>query len=443
MARRPTPLFLAGLALLAAGLQAAVLAGFGLSARETAVAALVAACTGAAAGWTALRLLQPPLPAAPAPLPSSGAEQTLHIASQTLPIIRQGFNAETAGKVAEIIQKISEVAAVAITDTERVLAFVGAGCEHHHPGDPILTEATRRALSTGELQIVTNQRDFNCARTDCPCPLEAAVIVPLKVEHRVVGALKLYQTKNGALPSHLVKLAVGLGQLLSTQIEMAELDRQAQLVTRAELDALRAQINPHFFFNVLNTIIMYSRVDPEKTRRLLVRLAEFFRQALKTPGHFQSLRDELAYLRTYLYLERNRFKDKLRVRLSVDPSLRDEEVPVLTIQPLVENAVKHGIGPKIGPGTVEVAIRREVDGSIVVRVSDDGVGMSPERLRTVLEPGVGSGNGVGLSNVYERLTRLYGERLGFSVESAPGRGTTVTIKFDPRQREKERLADGA
>jgi two-component system LytT family sensor kinase len=441
------PRFLAPFSLSPAGPLAllAVVAAFAgaAAARSLALLAAVAAFAGAAAGWLAVRCFRPAAPPTPPPAVSSQAEQTLSIASQTLPIIRRGFNAETAGKAVEIIQRISEVAAVAITDTERVLAFVGAGCEHHHPGDPILTEATRRALATGDLQVVTSQRDFNCARVDCLCPLEAAVIVPLKVEHRVVGALKLYQTRNGELPSPLVKLAVGLGQLLSTQIEMAELDQQAQLVTRAELDALRAQINPHFFFNVLNTIIMYSRVDPEKTRRLLVRLAEFFRHTLKTPGHFLRLRDDLAHLRTYLYLERTRFKDKLRVRLSLDPSLRDEEVPVLMIQPLVENAIKHGIGPKLGPGKVEVAVRRDSEGYLVIRVSDDGVGMSPERLRTVLEPGVGSGNGVGLSNVYERLVRLYGDRLGFSVESAPGRGTTVTIRFIPRSGGEERLADGA
>ncbi|HHW15507.1 MAG TPA: histidine kinase [Firmicutes bacterium] len=442
MSSRSQLALLTVLAFLALGLQAVVFAALGLDVRRTAVALAAEVCAVLGVRWAATRLKPRALPAPPA-AEASNAEQTLRIASQTLPIMRQGFNAQTAGKAAEIIKKISEVAAVAITDNARVLAFVGTGCEHHRPGDPIMTEATRRALSTGELQIVTNQRDFNCVRRDCPCPLEAAVIVPLKIERRVVGALKLYQTQNGALPPHLVKLAVGLGQLLSTQVEMAELDRQAQLATKAELDALRAQINPHFFFNILNTIIMYTRVDPEKTRRLLLRLAEFFRQALKTPGHFQTVRDELAYLRTYLYLERNRFKDKLRVRLSVDPSVLGEQIPVLIVQPLVENAVKHGIGPKLGPGTVEVTIRRQPRGGLLLRVTDDGVGMNSERLRSVLEPGVGSGNGVGLSNVYERLTRLYGDGLQFRIESALGRGTTVTIGFDPRHVERSLTVDGA
>ncbi|MGE5507627.1 MAG: histidine kinase [Chitinophagales bacterium] len=434
---RPTAGLLAVVLLAAA--QLALLVRAGLPAWQVAASLLLSAGVTAVAWFC---LLGPPGRARrPSPPPAGpGEEATLRIASQTLPIIRQGFNAETAGRAAEIIKKISEVAAVAITDCERVLAFVGAGCEFHRPGDQILTAATRRALATGELQTVAQQRELNCPRKDCPCPLAGAVIVPLKVDQRVVGALKLYQTEDGVPPPQLVKLAVGLGQLLSTQIEMAELDRQAQLVTRAELDALRAQINPHFFFNVLNTIIMYSRVDPEKTRRLLVRLADFFRQALKTPGHFQSLREELRYLRTYLYLEKNRFKEKLRVRLTVDPAAREEQVPVLMLQPLVENAVKHGIGPKVGPGTVDVSIRRSENG-LLIRVSDDGVGMSPERLATVLLPGGGSGNGVGLSNVYERLTRLYGKALGFTIESAPGAGTTITIRLGGR--EGVRMTNGA
>lgn len=435
MHRSSQPGLLVLLAALALALQTFVFSALGLSLPRAALALLVEVATVFALRWATARPKPAVIPAPPA-AEASNAEQTLRIASQTLPIMRRGFNAETAGKAAEIIKRISEVAAVAITDNDRVLAFVGTGCEHHRPGDPIMTEATRRALSTGELQIVTNQRDFNCARRDCPCPLEAAVIVPLQVGRRVVGALKLYQTQNGALPPHLVKLAVGLGQLLSTQVEMAELDRQAQLATKAELDALRAQINPHFFFNILNTIIMYARVDPEKTRRLLLRLAEFFRQALKTPGHFHTVREELAYLRTYLYLERNRFQDKLRVRLSVDPALLDEQIPVLVVQPLVENAVKHGIGPKLGPGTVEVTLRRHPRGGLLLRVVDDGVGMSPERLSAALEPGVGSGNGVGLSNVYERLIRLYGEELHFTIESTLGRGTAVTVGFDPRRVER-------
>jgi two-component system LytT family sensor kinase len=362
------------------------------------------------------------------PLETPQVETTLKIASETLPIMRQGLNAESAHKTAQIIQKISDVAAVAITDRSRVLAFVGAGCENHRPGDNILTEATKLAIATGETKVVENQRQLSCPRTDCDCPLAAAVIVPLKCDGEVVGTLKLYQTRDGALPPYLIRLAQGLAQLLGMQIEMAELSHQAQLATRAELDALRAQINPHFLFNVLNTIIMYSRVNPEKTRRLLFRLAALFRQSLRHPGHFQPLGAELECVRAYLYLEKARFKDKLKVRISVPHALRAAQVPVLVIQPLVENAVKHGIGPALGPGTVSLTVRA-VDERLHVQVTDSGVGMPPERLSEALKPGIGSGNGVGLSNVYERMQRLYGKHLTFTLRSRPGEGTTIDMYF--------------
>ncbi|MDI3280550.1 MAG: histidine kinase [Bacillota bacterium] len=355
-------------------------------------------------------------------------DRTLQIASETLPYLRRGLTPETALKIAQIIQKISDVAAVAITDRERVLAFIGAGCDKHRPGDEILTAATKEALARGEMKIVKNQRQLNCPRQNCDCPLAAAVIVPLFCRDQVVGALKLYETHDGELPPYIIKLASGLAQLLGMQIELAELDQQAQLVCRAELDALRAQINPHFLFNTLNTIIMYSRTDPQKTRRLLIRLADFFRQTLRRSGHFHSFREELEFVRTYLYLEKARFKEKLSVRYRIDPRVYQVEVPVLTVQPLVENAVKHGIGRKVEPGTVEVAARlsgRYLE--IVVR--DDGVGIPPEKLSRILQPGFASGNGVGLNNVWERLKRLYGEDSLLQVESTPGSGTTVLIRI--------------
>ncbi len=353
-------------------------------------------------------------------------EPTLKIARETLPYLRMGLNMETARKTAEIIQKISDVSAVAITDTQNVLAFLGSGDDHHKAGGPILTFATKHALVTGELNIVDNKKGLNCPVKNCP--LEAAVVVPLMCRGEVAGTVKLYQTRRGQPDPDVVKLAVGVAQLLGVQMELAELDRQVQLVTLAELDALHAQINPHFLFNTLNTIIMFSRTNPETARRLLIRLAMFFRQALKRHGHFNSLREEMEYINTYLVLEKARFREKLRITRDIDRSLLEYQVPALSIQPLVENAVKHGIVPKMDQGTVHIQIKAIRGNEMLVVVKDDGVGIGADRLQQVFQPGFGSGNGVGLSNVNERLKSLFGEDWGLRIISEPGGGTAVYMR---------------
>lgn len=355
-------------------------------------------------------------------------DPTVKIASETLPYMRRGLNEETARKTAEIIQKIGDVPAVAITDRERVLAFIGPGCDRHPPGKEIITFATKQVLATGELMIVQRKEDLRCPVKDCACPLEGAVIVPLKLRGEVVGTVKLYRTDQEPIPAATVKLAVGIAQLLGMQMELAELDLQAQLVTKAQLDALRAQINPHFLFNTLNTIIMFSRTDPEMARRLLIRLASFFRHAFKQTGHFITLREELECIDTYLVLEKARFHEKLRVSRDIDESLLDYQVPVLTLQPLVENAVKHGVMPKMGEGTVHITIRR-AGNEMYVEIADDGVGISPDILPHVFKPGFGSASGVGLSNVNERLKSLFGPDSALRIESKVNRGTRVYFKI--------------
>jgi two-component system LytT family sensor kinase len=251
--------------------------------------------------------------------------------------------------------------------------------------------------------------------------------------------MKLYETKDGQMSPDLIRLAIGMAQLLGIQIELAELDHQAKLAAEAQLNALQAQINPHFFFNVLNTIIATSRTNPNRTRRLLVHLAEFFRKALKSKGTLISLTEEMEFVNTYLILEKARFGRKLQVKGEIPEHLHKAAIPRLSIQPLVENAVKHGITAKIGNGTVSIKVE-ERGKELYIFIQDDGVGIQPDRLQDCLKPGVGSGNGVGMANVHERLIGYYGEEYGLKIQSEPGVGTVVTMHLPLTMIEEENVS---
>ncbi|NBJ15259.1 MAG: sensor histidine kinase [Dehalobacter sp. 4CP] len=369
----------------------------------------------------------------------SRADLSVKIANETLPYLRGGLNKQNAEAIAKIIQGIAQVAAVSITDCEKQLAYLGAGCDRHHPGDKILTAATREVIQTAKYKVVQTQEELNCPMSDtCDCPLAAAVIVPLSCKGNVVGTFKLYETKGGKISPDLIRLALGMGQILSLQVEVAELDHQTNLTMEARLDALQAQINPHFFFNVLNTIIATSRTNPNRARRLLIHLAEFFRKSLKSKGALISLREEMEFVNNYFVLEKARFGKKLKIKLEIDKELMDAEVPRLSIQPLVENAVKHGITPMImlnGVVTIRVRELGLEDGKseLFVEVIDNGMGIEEDRLKDVLLPGVGSGNGVGLANVHARLKGLYGSEYGLNIESKIGEGTTVEMRLPYKQ----------
>ncbi len=167
-----------------------------------------------------------------------------------------------------------------------------------------------------------------------------------------------------------------------------------------------------------------------------MRLADFFRLALKRQGNFISLREEMAFVNTYLVLEKARFGPKLQILQDIQPDLEDVLIPRLTLQPLVENAVKHGITPKLGQGAIKISVSLQ-DSELQLVVKDDGVGIPAEKLGLVLIPGYGSGNGVGLSNVHERLKCLFGEEYGLKIHSTPNQGTTISMRVPLNQLEEQ------
>src|SRR5690606_8798396 len=368
-------------------------------------------------------------------------DSTFRIGEETGPYIRQGLNSETAQKIAELIREIAAVDAVAVTNDRTILGYAGTGCPYMVRGRSILTAATRQAIQTGQARVVNSKEELACPIPGCPCPLQGAVIAPLKVRQQVVGTVKLYRTGEQDFPALARRLALGISQLLSLQLEVGESERLRELAARARLEALQAQIRPHFLFNTLNTVLMFTRTDIERARELLVQLASFLRRALTVRAEFIPVEDELEYVQTYLEIEKARFGQALRFKVSIDPASLGCLVPVLTIQPLVENAVVHGLVPQEGGGRLLVRTRVRHDRLEVV-VYDTGVGIPRHRRDGVFTPGVGKGMGLGLANINQRLMGLYGEPYGLRLLSRPGRGTLARMTVPVRRAADRREAAG-
>jgi two-component system, LytTR family, sensor kinase len=208
----------------------------------------------------------------------------------------------------------------------------------------------------------------------------------------------------------------------NTRIER-KLEEKERSLIQARMDSLISQINPHFLFNTLNTVSSLIRLDPDTARKVLVKLSNILRRRLKTQTHFAPLRQELDFIADYLDIEVVRFgRDKLRVVEEIDPAALDVIVPTMILQPLVENAIRHGIGPKIEGGTITLRATLR-NGRIAIQVSDDGLGIPRSRLPEIYA------SGIGIMNVQERLKVLYGHEFSMKVESEPGKGTTVRFEL--------------
>jgi two-component system LytT family sensor kinase len=207
-----------------------------------------------------------------------------------------------------------------------------------------------------------------------------------------------------------------------------KLEEQQRLLMQARLQALTSQINPHFLFNTLNSVSSLIRTDPHQARLMVLKLSRILRRLLRKHENYSPLRDELDFIEDYLSIEIARFGDKLRFEKEVDAQSLDMLVPSMLLQPLVENCVKHGLSNKIEGGTIWLRARR-VDGRLYLVVEDDGVGIPEPKLATLLE------NGIGVSNVNERLKVLFGSHYRMWIDSHPGKGTRIEIEVPELQTE--------
>ncbi|WP_432023057.1 sensor histidine kinase [Streptomyces parvus] len=341
--------------------------------------------------------------------------ETLHTASLAAPPLRAGLTEESARRAARRLRSLLGTDALCLTDRERVLVWDGAG--HHHGKD--VMEHLKVLLDNGR------DTAFDSGCGDLDCPLRWAVAVPLTVENRVLGALVAYAPRESAV---LARAAGEVARWVCVQLELAELDRSRTQLIEAEIKALRAQISPHFIFNSLAAIASFVRTDPEQARELLLEFADFTRYSFRRHGEFTTLADELHSIDQYLALVRARFGERLAVTLQVAPEVLPVALPFLCLQPLVENAVKHGLEGAVTRSRITISAL-DAGSEAEVVIEDDGTGMEPERLRQILRGEGGASTGIGLLNVDERLRQVYGDDYGLVIETGVGAGMKITLRL--------------
>uniref|UniRef100_A0A942YET4 histidine kinase n=3 Tax=Neobacillus citreus TaxID=2833578 RepID=A0A942YET4_9BACI len=355
------------------------------------------------------------------------AQKTLRIADKTLAFLRNGLNTESAKVVCHILHNEMNTSAVTMTNSVEILAHVGLGYDHHLPHHTIQTNIIQDVIKKGEITI--SRRNTLCDTERCP--LDAAVIAPLKQRRETIGTLQFYFRSEKEITPVIMELISGLSLLLSNQLEIAEADKSYQLAKEAEIKALQAQISPHFLFNSLNTILSLIRIKPAKARELLISLSHFLRQNLSvTTQSMTTLEQELRHVKAFLAIEEARFINKLKVIYEVEEDTLLQQIPPLTLQPIVENAIKHGIKDKVNNCVVKITIQKQQE-SAYVKIEDNGVGMSKERAGQISRAPIASksGNGLALYNVNRRLTMVFGEEAALKVKSEINIGTEISLSI--------------
>src|SRR5580704_12106067 len=379
------------------------------------LAAVAVALAGAVAFWTrSSRLMGTPR--------QHVTYETLHTASMAVSALRGGLTTASAASAAPALRRLLDTPAVALADTRSLLAY--DGCDRHRDA---LARCLQEVVDSGRSKQLS-AADLMCGHED-DCPAGAGVAVPIAVEGTVAGAIAALAPSAAA---DLVRATGEVARFVSTHLALAELDASRTRTVQAQLNFLRAQISPHFVYNALTAIESFVRSDPERARDLLVGFAEFIRWSFREHSQYATLAEELRFVDTYLELERARFGDRLAVSLRVAPEVLPVRLPSLELQPLVENAIRHGLDGLTGTARLQISA---VDGGheAIVTVEDYGVGVDPAQLADVLA-GRSGGQSVGLRNVDERLRATFGNDHGLTIETGIGAGTKVTMrlpKFSP------------
>lgn len=366
-------------------------------------------------------------------LAAQQASLSLKIADKTLPYLKNGLTTEGSASIVKIIYEMTEFDAVTLTDREKILAHVGQGTFRHEVGAPVLTSLTEYVLETGHPKIVDDCHE--CCDQRINCKLHSALALPIVDGEVIVGTIKLYKAVVNSITKIDIELGEGLSKLISTEIRIANLEQRSKRLKEAEIKMLQAQINPHFLFNTLTVIGSVTRTDPNKARELILSLSDYFRKNLSINHKSVPLEEEIEHIKSYVTIEQARLKDDLCVTYDIG-QLPKLELPPLTLQPLVENAIKHGVYPKNSVGKVSITAEQHGQ-KVIITIADDGVGMSSEKLNTLRkiiespkEMPLEKTDSYGFSNVVDRLKTFFGDGVKIELSSREQVGTELKIGID-------------
>ena len=347
------------------------------------------------------------------------AKLALEIANKTLPHFRE---TENLSEVCKIIAEDLGAKATVITNKKEIIAGFSFDKDEIKKAD-IKSNNTRKVLKTGEAMLVIKEDDEIIEDfLDISPHIKSCIILPLKEKNDISGTLKIFFDTAEKITDKNRYLMIGLSHLISTQMEISKVENLISLLKYSELKALQSQINPHFLFNVLNTMTSLIRTNPEKAREVTIDLSNYLRYNLDNNVKSVELIKELNQVDTYIKIEKVRFGDKLNILYDVDESLYNFQIPSLIIQPLVENSIKHGILKKRDNGCVKIIIKK-IDKDIEVIIEDDGIGIE-QTIIDNLDKQIKEN--IGLKNVHQRLKLLYGE--GLNIKKLE-QGTRIKFKI--------------
>ncbi|UOZ10514.1 sensor histidine kinase [Amycolatopsis sp. WQ 127309] len=314
--------------------------------------------------------------------------------------LRDGLSGTRARRAAHGLRRLFGFPGVGLTDLSGVLLWSG------RPGpDDVVATVLDGVLHSEE-----------------PGSADDVLVLPLHAHDELAGALLVVGDVRDSVAGQAADLVI-------RALERGRLEASAEQAAQAELRALRAEMSPHFVYNALTVIASLVRSDPDRARDLMLDFADYTRYSLARHGEYTVVAEEFRAIETYLALQRAVLGERLRVQVRVAPEILAVAVPYLVLEPLVENAIRHGIEPRPEAGLVQVHGQAEGN-DCVIFVEDDGVGMDPKRAADLLAGRVGEDDaaGLGLANVDRRLRDVYGAWYGLTVETEVGAGTRVIVR---------------